>query len=90
MENSLSARFLPGSLISWDCQRLGPKGSAVVEVTGLASSMLMSVSEERSVELGGAEEDVRPVASCVGGDWRYGMKERTRCSATAGVRLAHH
>jgi hypothetical protein len=31
-----------------------------------------------------------PVCMCVSGFWRYGMKERTLCSASAGVMFAHY
>lgn len=37
-----------------------------------------------------AETGAEPVCVCVGGFWRYGMKERTLCSATAGEMLDHH
>lgn len=36
------------------------------------------------------EAGVMPVSVWVGGFCRYGMKERTRCSVTAGERSAHH
>lgn len=41
--------------------------------------------EEPTVEVG-----AEPVCMCVGGFWRYGMKERTLCSASAGEMLAHY
>jgi hypothetical protein len=37
-----------------------------------------------------AETGADPVCVCVGGFCRYGMKDITLCSATAGEMLAHH
>jgi len=42
------------------------------------------------LEEGGRGTGAVPVAVWVGGCRRYGMKESTRCSVTAGVRPAHH
>lgn len=53
-------------------------------VLALAGSAFIEVVEAC------AETGADPVCVCVEGFWRYGMKDSTLCSATAGDTLAHH
>ena len=56
-------------------------------VTAVESSRMGRLVE---LEEEGGGTGVVPVTVWVGGCCRYGTKESTRCSVTAGVRLAHH
>lgn len=55
--------------------------------TGIDKALGSSFTERVDVP---AETGAEPVCVCVGGRCRYGTKDITVCSATAGETLAHH